>query len=531
MLPLQLRRTGHRDAVSSHLRPQDVAAAGWLLDPAAFGHRLSAGHYEIPPWIDYVSRYVALKMAKGNARILISVPPQHGKSNLFSGWLPVWRQELHPGRKIGVISYSATLAARWVRFGRDSVIENQDKLRIKIGKAAEDYWECMVPGQPAGYVRAMGITGSITGFGFEDLVLDDLYASPEEAFSESYRAKVEDAYWAVIEGRLAENANVIGIMTRWHHDDLFGKLIRSGDYEEIRMPALAEEGDVLGRKVGEALWEKKHSRTKLEKRRAGMPPHIWAAQYAARPLFQTGSFFRSEWFHVVQARPALVTSRIRYWDPAASKKQKAGDPDWCVGTLMSIIRGSGTAEDGRYCVEDVERARGSPLEIERLILATAQRDGRHVPIRIEQEPGSEAVLYLAYLKKVLAGWDVREVKHGSDKKARAKPWAAQMEIGNVVWVNGPWLEEARREHLVFTGEDNQHHDDIVDACTGAFGELAGSKKWPWWELGRGRFDPERAAERRNILGAERFDRDAFKRTLDMCAPESSTRGIMTRGDL
>lgn len=501
------------------IRPQDIAEAGWLLDPAAFGHRLSNGHYQIPAWIDYVSRRVALAIARGGARILISVPPQHGKSNLISGWLPPWIQENNPSSMTGVVSYSATLAGRWVRFGRDAVNENRERLRIQMGKSAEDYWECRVPGRPPGYVRAMGITGSITGFGYDNLILDDLYASPEEAFSESHRAKIEDIYWSVLEGRLSERANVIGIMTRWHHDDLFGKLIRAGEYEEIRLPALAEDTDLLGREPGEALWPEKHSARKLSKRRDAMPVKIWLAQYQARPMLDQGGIFKAAWWHVVGARPALVTRRVRYWDPAASRSQKATNPDWAVGALMSVIRGSDTSADGRFCVEEIDRDRGTALELEKRVCTTAERDGKRVPIRIEEEPGSSGVAYVAHLQRLLAGWDVKPVKHGAgeDKASRAKPFAAQMEVGNVVWVDGPWLPDCRAEFLRFTGTRADDFDDQVDAVTGAFAELAGARRWPWQTLG----DELRREDRSKWSragGRDGFDRGRFQQTLSRVGP-------------
>ncbi len=508
-----------------------AAGAHWLMDPAAFGRALTRNAYQVPRWIDHVSRLIARESAKGGARLAISVPPQHGKSLLASGLYPAWRLERDPRRRIGVVSYAETLAARSVRYGRDLIRERQDILRVRLGKSAEEYYETLDSGGVApGYVRAMGITGSITGFGFDDLVIDDPYASLAEASSETIRAKVREAFWAVLMTRLAKGGNVIGIMTRWVTNDLFGELIADGVVREIRLPAIAEEDDPLGRAPGEAIWPELHPLSELEALRAKMPPSIWAALYQGRPLGESGGIFRRAWFEEVAVAPELVTARVRYWDPAASRKQNAGDPDYAVGTLMSKARGGPI--DGAYVVEHIDRDRGTALDLERRIVAAAKADGRRVRIRIEEEPGSQGAAYVAHLTRLLAGWDVRGVKHGAgaDKRSRAMPFAAQMEVGNVRWVRGPWLEQAKREMEVFVGDGSEDHDDVPDSVTGAFEDLAGAKRWPWESAAAVRTSPsvaddrnardvheerdcQRAGrERRGAVafGGERFSRDEFR---------------------
>ncbi len=510
----------------------DVADAAWLATPAGFGVKLTRGAYLVPKWIDFASRLIADEVAKGGARIAFSVPPQHGKSLHFAGLYPAWRLERKPTRRIGVVSYGETLAARSTRYGRDLIRERQDVLRVRLGKSDETYFETMGHGGVSpGYVRAMGIRGSITGFGFDDLVIDDPYANLEEATSDTIRAKVEEAYWGTLATRLARGANVILIATRWVTNDLTGRLVADGVLREVRLPAIAEEDDPLGRAPGEPLWEDLHPLAELEALRAKMPPAIWAALYQGRPIGSSGGIFKRQWIenHVIGAAPALVSARTRYWDPAASRGQRAGDPDYAVGTLMSKPR-DGPLE-GSYVVEEIDRDRGSALDLERRIVAAAQRDGKRVRVRIEEEPGSQGAAYVAHLVQRLAGWDVRGVKHGAgaDKRTRALPFAAQMEVGNVKWVQGPWLEQAIREMEVFIGDGSEDHDDVPDSVTGAFEDLAGASRWPWERSVRsesrveGRYagdaevEKTRRAARRNWispLGREQFDRREYERLMD-----------------
>lgn len=508
--------------------PRDVAASAGLLDPAGFGAHLTQGHFKIPRWVDHVSRIIAEEFAKGGARVAISTPPQHGKSQLCAVIVPPWCQERGNGnRKVVVASYASELATRSVRLSRNLVIDNQDRVRVRIGKSAEDYWETIPGGGfTPGYVRAVGVGSGVTGFGITDGILDDLYKGIEDATSAVQQQKVEEWYWGEIVPRLATKANLLSIGTRWASNDHIGKRVRGGDCREIRLPAIAEENDPLGRRPGEALWPELHPIEDLLAIRDGrrgdgrdaMPPKIWSALYQGRPIDESGGIFQLPWLsHEVDVRPSLVSGRVRYWDPAASKRQRAGDPDWAVGTLMSKIRTG--ALDGAYCVEEIDRFRGSALEVERRIIAAAVRDGKRVPIRIEQEPGSEAVLYIAYLQRLLAGWDVKGVVHGTDKATRARPFASQCEVGNVVFVRGPWLVQAREELCGFVGDGSEDHDDVPDSMTGAFEALAGAVRWPWMSAAAaGRDRRDRAP--RDEIG---FDRGEFDRALESCASSAATQ--------
>ena len=508
--------------MSRGVSPADIARVAWRLDPAGFGAHVTGGHFRIPRWVDYISRIIAEEFAKGGARLLISAPPQHGKSFLCSGVLPPWCMEQDRGTKAIVASYGVELAARSVRFSRDLVQEKQDVLRIRMGKSSEEYWESITgAGRTPGYVRAVGVGSGMTGFGMDVGVLDDPYSGPDQAFSEAYRAKVEEWFWSVFMTRLSKRANIVGIMTRWHSKDLFQNLIDGGGWREIRLPAIAEENDPIGRKVGEALDEEMHPLSELldirdgPKRdgRGARPPKIWSALYQGRPIGESGGFFQLPWWHYVDARPLMVSARVRYWDPAASKRQRAGDPDWAVGTLMSRIRGG--THDRAFCVEEIDRSRGTALEIERRIVSAALRDGRSVPIRIEQEPGSESGMYVSYLQRLLVGYDVKGVPHGTDKATRAKPFASHMEIGNVLWVRGAWNDQARDEMLAFVGDGSEDHDDVADSVTGAFEAIVGSARWPWMTAA--------APSRMDRGDSFRVSASEFRDVLDACAPESATR--------
>jgi predicted phage terminase large subunit-like protein len=186
----------------------------------------------------------------------------------------------------------------------------------------------------------------------------------------------------------------------------------------------------------------------------------WSARHG-------GSIFKREWFQIVGAAPNPVEcSRVRYWDMAATKpKDTNKDPDYTVGALLSF-------KNGQYWISDIRRGRWSPPELESLIKQTAQLDGVSTRIFIEQEPGSEGIgLISHYQRNVLAGFAVYPNKATGSKAERAVPLSSASEAGNVKLIQATWNSALLDEFEAFPLGG---HDDIVDACSGAFSQLTRS---------------------------------------------------------
>ena len=176
----------------------------------------------------------------------------------------------------------------------------------------------------------------------------------------------------------------------------------------------------------------------------------------------SGSLFKREWFEIVDAAPAEARA-ARGWDFAATEPTAGTDPDYTVGTRMSVTR------DGIYYVCDVRRDRLSPRKVEALVRVTAEVDGRPTRIRIEQEPGSAGKITIDHYKRnVLPGWSVTGHPPTGDKVTRAAPFSAQCEAGNVKLVRGPWIGPWLDELESFP---DGSHDDQVDSVVTAFDEL------------------------------------------------------------
>lgn len=178
-----------------------------------------------------------------------------------------------------------------------------------------------------------------------------------------------------------------------------------------------------------------------------------------------GTMFRKEWFTVVEAPPADA-KRLRYWDLAGTKRKRS---DYTAGVRLSF-----EASSGRWFIEHIANIRGRPFEVEQLVRRTAEADTRSLDVWIEQELASAAIHAIDnYQRRVLPGWNVRgaPVRDAGNKVERAKAFSSAAEAGNVVLVRGAWNEQFLSQAELFP---DGLHDDMVDACSGAFGKLAES---------------------------------------------------------
>lgn len=177
-----------------------------------------------------------------------------------------------------------------------------------------------------------------------------------------------------------------------------------------------------------------------------------------------GSYFRKEWFQIVDAVPSGVIDRVRYWDKAATSPHESNtDPDWTRGLLLL------KCNNGTFVVSDIRSMRDTPLQVERFVKNTAGFDGYSVKICVEQDPGSAGVADADNYVRLLAGYNIRVRKPDKDKETRAKPVSAQSEAGNILILRAPWNDEFFNEVENFP---EGAHDDIVDTLSGAFNELS-----------------------------------------------------------
>lgn len=395
---------------------------------------------------------------------MLFVPPRHGKSEMVTVRYPIWRLKQKPSMRVIVGAYNQTLAEKFSRKAR-RIAETQLTLS-KERTAAED-WET----EQGGGFRAVGVGGGITGQGGDLIIIDDPVKNREEANSQVYRQRVYDWYTDDLYTRLEPGAAMILIMTRWHEDDLAGRILASEDgpsWEVVKLPALAEEGDPLHRPVGAALCPDRYDEAKLAKIKTVLGDWSFAALYQQRPAPAEGGMFKRAPVEIVDAVP-VGGAWVRWWDRAASSKTG----DWSVGVLMTAI-------DERFFVVDVQRGQWASEERDAMMKQTAaidaQRTNGECVTWSEQEPGSSGLDVARAFVKLLAGYPVAYEPSTGSKEVRAMPFAAQWNAGNVKLLRAPWNAAYLDELTSFPFGTN---DDQVDGSSGAFGKLANAP-WLMW---------------------------------------------------
>jgi len=213
---------------------------------------------------------------------------------------------------------------------------------------------------------------------------------------------------------------VIIVATRWHSDDLIGRVTqRMDDWEVISLPAIALENDAIGREPGEPLFPERYDVKRLDQiRRARAGTYLWESMYQQRPMDDTMGFTDPDWFQILDRLSMdeeAKLQKVRAWDLAATS---AGG-DWTVGGLL----GKHTPSSGCN-IMNVKRKQLSSADVEKLVRTTAEADGRDVTILIEQEPGSSGkALVEHYQRNVLPDFNVVAVPTGATPKlSRALVW-------------------------------------------------------------------------------------------------------------
>jgi predicted phage terminase large subunit-like protein len=403
-------------------------------------------------------RKALMEVTRGETRrLMIFQPPRHGKSEMTTIRYPVWRLEKWPDTRVCVGCYNQRFAER---FGRKSRQLAEKRGVVSRNRRAAMEWETAKGG---GVYRSCGVGSPPTGEGFSLVILDDVIKSREEAESEAYRERAWEWYQDIYT-RLEPNAAIILMMTRWHEDDVAGRLIEEmntgGDQWKIVVrPAIDDDG--------KALWPERFPRDVLEQYRRVLGEYAFEALYQQRPTAREGNLFKVDRI-IEEKAPDEYTTRVRAWDLAATP----GGGDFTVGVLL----GRNAAGD-RWSILDLVRGRWSADERNAIIRTTAVMDGMDTRVRFAQDPGQAGKEQAQGLVGMLGGYVAGSKNVTGNKVTRADPLAAQVNAGNVSMARGDWNRELRDELRRFP---NGKNDDIVDAVSDAFAELAMSAPWEFF---------------------------------------------------
>lgn len=409
-------------------------------------------------------------------RLMIFTPPRHGKSELVSRRFPAYAFGKNPDVNIIATSYSADLASAMNRdvqriieseeYGR---IFPQTKLDGKLIRAINqgrwlknnDAFE--VVGK-RGVYRAAGVGGGITGRGADIAIIDDPVKDAKEAYSKTYREAVWNWYVSTLYTRLEKDAGILLTMTRWHEDDLAGRLMRlaqsdpeSDKWEVINLPALLESTNIYDpRSKGEALWPAKYDSARLEKIRRNNT-RVWLSLFQQRPSADEGNILKRQWFKFYREIPNRFDEVIQSWD----MNFKAGkDNSFVVGTVWGR-KGPDAFLLYRF------RAQIGFAETLKAVARTCEMFPQARKKIVENKANGPGIVSI--LKKRYPGFIERD-PDGS-KEARGHEVAPIFESGNVYVPDpdkNPWVCEYIEECVSFPKGE---YDDQFDSTTQAIKEL------------------------------------------------------------
>jgi predicted phage terminase large subunit-like protein len=445
------------------------------VDIGAFFALVSPGCVEprhLAPILDAIRR-----IARGEVlRIVFSAPRQHGKSTAIHHAC-AWLHLLAPWLSIQYATYEQTFSEHNARNIRR--IELSSGVRISGEHNTIKGWTINheLPGRAPGKFLATSIDGRANGYGANLLVIDDPFKNTEDAFAARTRDAVHDTFRYVFLPCLAPGASVIVVASRWHDDDLSGRLVRDG-WLHIRLPAICDDAaDLLGRAIGEPLcpWgpdpREPRDLAFLENlrfgergadgvRRGGMGEHAWHALMQGVPLPPDAGLFKGERYY--SGGPPPFVAEIIGCDLAYSQSRKAD---------FAVLSHLGLGADGVVYVTDVWRDKLDATQWIAQAKTWAARFPRAKFFFYSEGPEK----YLVPQWHAQSGIMIQPIPtRGLSKAIRANKIASAWNAGNVrLPADAPWVAAALKEIQCFTGSGDDH-DDVVDALTAGFDMLVGS---------------------------------------------------------
>jgi predicted phage terminase large subunit-like protein len=427
--------------------------------------------YRRDPVHEAIGRLLDELKRKGIKRAIISVPPRIGKSRLAAIELPTQILAEDPGAEIIV-------ASRTLKLARDHSDKARERLRhplyrtlfpdTRLRTEATDLWTTTAGGK----YQACSVAGTINGFGAHWLIIDDIHKNWAEANNPTQREKIWEWFAADAQTRIHPDGIIVVIATRWHRDDMIGRLMsqefkdkmraegagKDYDWHVINLPIFAKDNDPIGRAPGECLTTR-YSREHFLAIKAAQPAPIWAALYEGTPTVDGGNYIDVTKFAYRNPEEIPINQRhFRYWDLATDNKTSA---DNSAGARV-FIQGDLKKPDGRLWIVNVTagqwkwpHARSRIAEI-----------GRSEKIVIGFESNGGFRTACDNLKEIAPELYVREITVLKDKLTRALPWISLVNEGKVILVRGDWNNDfiTEAESFPIAGEK----DDRIDAVSGAY---------------------------------------------------------------
>jgi len=415
----------------------------------------------------------ALAELKPGDALIITMPPRHSKTETVKAWLE-WMLGQFPDAEAMYTSYSVRLARTSSRSIRNEIATGLAFPRYfpNVGLAEDSQAATDWGTNLGGFFRAAGVGGSITGMGARFAVIDDPLKDRKAAESEIVREGVWEWFTSGLLTRLSPDASLVLMHTRWHPDDLAGKvldMLAAGEGDELggltwkhlNLAAIYDDPNVvdpMGRELGEALWPQRFTLKRLLGMKAANE-YDFEALYQQRPRKRGGQVFSDS-----PARyevPVLDGARIVIAVDTASSQRKTAD-----FTAFVVMAGRGVPSEMQADVLEVRHGRYDLVQLGVVALDLQATYG----VDILMEETAQSLPIIQYLATI--GVRVKGMKPVGDKFTRAQPAAAAWNQGRIrVPVSTPWVSPLLSEVSSFTGTTADDHDDQVDSLSYGWAEL------------------------------------------------------------
>lgn len=438
----------------------------------AFSRLISYAAYQWPGYRDAAHhRLIARKLESlergDTTRLMISIPPRHGKSMLASEFFPAWYLGRNPDHYVVTATYAQELAddfGRKVKNQIDDPAYQEIFPGVRLAGDSKSAKRFHVEGQEGGYEHtlkqqgafyAVGVGGPLTGRGAHLLIIDDPVKNREEADSETIRQKTKDWYTSTAYTRLMPGGRILVIQTRWHEDDLSGWLQAEHDHEGwdvLSLPALDNDN--------EALWPEQYDVEALTRIKRALGSRDWSALYQQRPTPEEGDYFLGAWIRERDELPPINTLKIY---GASDYAVTADGGDWTVHVVVGID------PQGQMWLLDLWRKQArSDVWVE----AWCDLVLKWKPSQWAEESGQinagVGPFLLKRAKERKAYTWRRQFASKHDKAIRARSIQGRMSMEGLNVLRGAqWLADLKHELMTFPAGK---HDDQVDALS-LFGQL------------------------------------------------------------
>jgi predicted phage terminase large subunit-like protein len=403
-------------------------------------------------------------------RLIVNIPPRHLKSVCASVALPAFLLGHDPTKKIICVSYSDDLAVKFANdcravMGADWYKRTFPHTQIDKAKNTETEFRTT----RRGYRLATSVGGTLTGRGGDVIIIDDP-VKPQDAQSESIRKKTIQWYENTLLSRLDDKVRgaIVLVMQRLHLEDLAGHLLEKGGFEQLCLPAIAEQREAISlghgrthvREIGDVLDPAREPLSALNRLRADMTPLAFSAQYQQRPIPLEGNIIKREWLRYFKGDifPQSGDYFVISWDTAMKSSELA---DYSVGTVWHV-QGRGKKKN----VVDLVRGRFEYPELVTAAIALWRKwkfAGYNTYLFIEDKGSGSSLIQTLKSQNIYVS--PYKLKVDGDKVMRFTAQAAQFHGGSVyLREDAPWVGDLVAELLGFPGV---RHDDQVDSISQA----------------------------------------------------------------